>query len=81
MALISMAEWIDRHGLDVGDDGEPVDEAAPAGPAGPVHLVPAHAVRWRRHHEPLHPTVRHRLHRRALRLARVRRMRPAAVRS
>ena len=81
MALISMADWIDRHGLDVEDDVAPKAESPPASAAGPLHLVPTHAVRWRRHHEPLRATLRPRLHRRTLRLARMRRARAALVRS
>jgi hypothetical protein len=81
MALISMADWIDREGLDVEDDLAPATEPMPANDAGPLHLVPTHAMRWRRHHEPLHANLRPRLHRRALRLARLRRARAPFARS
>jgi hypothetical protein len=81
MALISMAEWIDRHGLDGEKDLAPAPEPLPALAEGPLHLVPTCTVRWRRHHEPLHATLRPRLHRRGLRLARLRRARAATVRA
>jgi hypothetical protein len=80
MALISMGEWIDRHGLDVEDDGDGAVEPPPVTASTPLHLVPGHAVRWRRHHEPLHATLHPRVHRLALRRARARRMRPALPR-
>ena len=80
MALISIAEWIDRNGLDLDDDAPPTHR--PDTPdAGAVHLVPTQVVRWRRHHEPLPARLRPRLHRRALRLARLRRARLAAART
>jgi len=72
MALISMGDWIDRHGdIDAGFADE--DERLPA--VAPLIVVP---VRRRRAIEPLHERLRSHGRRSALRRALVRRLSASA---